>query len=140
MLVVLFVAIPPTAIAAEPLNKLTVSYYNFSSGKDGFDANLRHTFKSSTAWIGGYREGGGFDQARVGYQYDYHHEWLTFVPSAQAASRGFLGASLYGEAGRRIFGIAGMGRTNLRPYWNLGFHPRDKVAVRVKHCQAFAAL
>src|SRR5262245_38886757 len=55
-----------------PLNKLTVSYYHFSSGKDGVDLNLRHTFKSSTAWIGGYHESDGFDQLRLGYEYDYH--------------------------------------------------------------------
>src|SRR5262245_49362872 len=70
------------------LNKLTFSYYNFSSGKQGADINLRHTFKSSTAWIGNYRETEGFKQARLGYEYDYHHDWLTFIPSAQAASRG----------------------------------------------------
>jgi hypothetical protein len=31
-----------------PRNKLTVSYYDFSSGKNGLDVNLRHTFRSST--------------------------------------------------------------------------------------------
>jgi hypothetical protein len=113
--------------ASPPANKLTVSYYDFSSGKGGVDVNLRHTFKSSTAWIGGYRESSGFDQARLGYEYDYHHDWLTLVPSVQAASRGFLGTSVYGEAGRRLFGIAGMGRTNLHTYWNLGFDPNDYV-------------
>jgi len=102
-----------------PPNKLTVAYYDFSPGKNGFDINLRHTFKTSTAWIGGYRESTGFDQARVGYEYDYHHEWLTLVPSALAATRGFVEASLYSEMGGRWFGIGGMGVTNLRPYWNL---------------------
>jgi hypothetical protein len=115
------------SFASDTPNKLTASYYNFSSGKNGFDVNLRHSFESSTAWIGNYRESGGFDQARVGYEYDYHHDWLTLVPSAQAATHGFLGASFYGEAGRKLFGIAGFGRTNLRPYWNLGFDPNDYV-------------
>src|SRR5262249_14469386 len=90
-----------------PLNKFTVSYYDFSSGKSGVDVNLRHTFKSSTAWIAGYRESSGFAQARVGYEYDYHGQWLTFVPSMQAASRGFVGASVYAETGRTIFAIGG---------------------------------
>lgn len=112
---------------AEPSNKLTLAYYGFSSGKTGVDANLRHTFKSSTAWIGGYREANGFDQARVGYEWDYSSERFTFIPSAQAATRGFLGVSVYGEAGRSFFGISGWGRTNLRPYWNLGFDPNDYV-------------
>jgi hypothetical protein len=63
----------------------------------------------------------------VGYQYNYQHDWLTFVPSAQAASRGFLGVSLYSEVGHSFYGIAGMGRTNLQPYWNLGFDPNDYI-------------
>jgi hypothetical protein len=104
-----------------------VAYYDFSSGKNGVDINLRHTFKTSTAWIGGYRESSGFDQARVGYEYDYHREWLTLVPSAQAATRGFVGASLYAETGGRLFAIGGMGVTNLHPYWNLGFDPNDYI-------------
>jgi hypothetical protein len=110
-----------------PLNKLTLSYYDFSSGKNGVDLNLRHTFKSSTAWIGGYRENKGFDQARIGYEYNYHHDWITFVPSGQAATRGFVGATVYAEAGRRLFVIGGAGRTNLHPYWNLGFDPNDYI-------------
>src|SRR5215813_12858409 len=121
-LILIFLSIYNAALAADdapkpepPPNKLTVAYYDFSSGKNGFDINLRHTFKSSTAWIGGYRESAGFDQARIGYEYDYHGSWLTFVPSAQAASRGFLGASAYSELGHRFFGIAGTGRTNLHP-------------------------
>ena len=100
-MILIFLSIYNAALAADaapkpepPPNKLTVAYYDFSSGKNGFDINLRHTFKTSTAWIGGYRESTGFDQARVGYEYDYHHEWLTVVPSALAATRGFVGASL----------------------------------------------
>lgn len=132
-LLLIFLSIYSDAHAADdakgepPPNKLTAAYYNFSSGKKGFDINLRHTFKTSTAWIGGYRESTGFDQARVGYEYDYHHEWLTVVPSGLAATRGFVGASLYAEMGKRWFGIGGMGVTNLRPYWNLGFEPNDYI-------------
>jgi hypothetical protein len=91
------------------------------------DVNLRHTFASSTAWIGAYHQTDRFDQARIGYEYDYHGGWLTLVPSAQAATRGFAGVTLYGEAGRRFFAIGGIGRTNLHPYWNLGFDPNDYV-------------
>jgi hypothetical protein len=98
----------------DPTNKLTAAYYNFSSGKSGVDINLRHSFKSMTGWIGGYRESRGFNQARLGYEYDYHHNWITFVPSAQAATRGFVGATVYAEAGRRVFAIGGAGRTNLQ--------------------------
>jgi len=113
--------------SAPPPNKLTLAYYDFSSGKGGMDINLRHTFKSSTGWIAGYHQTDGFDQARMGYEYDYHGDWLTVVPSVQVATHGFLGVTLYGEAGRRFFGIGGMGRTNLHAYWNLGFDPNDYV-------------
>jgi hypothetical protein len=113
--------------SAPPPNKLTVAYYDFSSSKEGLDINLRHTFKASTGWIAVYHQSDGFDQARMGYEYDYRHDWLTVVPSVQAATHGFLGVTIYSEVGRRLFGIGGMGRTNLRPYWNLGFDPNDYV-------------
>jgi hypothetical protein len=113
--------------AASLDNKLTVAYYDFSSDTTGFDINLRHSFATSTAWIGAYHEDRGFDQVRVGYEYDYHGKWLSLVPSAQAATHGFLGASIYAELGRPFFAIAGAGRTNLEPYWNLGFDPNDYI-------------
>jgi len=113
--------------ATPPSNKLTMAYYDFSSGTQGYDINLRHTFSTSTAWLGVYNENDGFDQVRAGYEYDYHHNWLTLVPSAQAATHKFVGATVYAEAGRRIYAIGGAGRTNLNPYWNLGFDPNDYV-------------
>ena len=102
-------------------------YYDFSGGTTGTDVNLRHTFKSSTAWIGRYRESDQFNQVRLGDQYDYRGDWLTLIPSAQAATHGFVGATVYCEVGRRFFGIGGTGRTNLQPYWNLGFDPNDYI-------------
>jgi hypothetical protein len=110
-----------------PANKLTFSYYDFSSRGMGIDINLRHSFESSTAWIGAYGQRDHFSQVRAGYEYDYHSAWLTLIPSAQVATHEFLGATIYAEVGRRLFGIAGAGRTNLRPYWNLGFDPNDYV-------------
>jgi hypothetical protein len=114
-----------TTVPEPPANKLTVAYYDFSSGKNGADINVRHTFKSSTAWVGAYHESDKFDQVRFGYEYDYHESWRTFVPAVQVASHGFVGFTLYGEAGKRYFAIGGYGRTNLQPYWNLGFDPND---------------
>ena len=119
----------PAENGRRPPNKLTVAYYDFSSGTMGMDINLRHSFQWGTAWIGGYRQSDGFDQARVGFEYDYHRGWLSVVPSLQGASHGFLGATIYGEAGRRCFGTGGMGRTNLHIYWNLGFDPNDYLQV-----------
>jgi len=112
---------------AEYRNKLTIAYYDFSSGVSGYDFNIRHTFKSGTAWIGTYHETDGFDQTRIGYEYDYHGSWLTLVPSILAASHGFVGVTVYAEAGHHLFAIGGAGRTNLEPYWNLGFDPNDYI-------------
>src|SRR6185436_10038995 len=72
-----------------PANKLTLAYYDFSSGTAGFDVNLRHTFRSMTGWVGTYHEDDGFDQARAGYEYDFRSAWLTLVPSVQAATHDF---------------------------------------------------
>lgn len=108
-----------------PPNKLTVAFYDFASGVTGEDANLRHTWPSSTAWGGVYRQSDGFTQVRLGYEYDYRRGWLTLIPSAQVATHGFAGATVYGEAGGSLYAIAGAGRTNLHPYWNLGFDPND---------------
>ena len=58
---------------------------------------------------------------------DYHSHWLTIVPSVQAATHDFLGATIYAEAGGHIFRDWREGRTNLNPYWNLGFDPNDYV-------------
>ncbi len=137
ILLVLSVTIAVTGAAARdaraqqapepPSNKLTLAYYDFSSGKQGVDVNLRHTFSSMTAWIGTYHENDGFNQTRVGYEYDYHSHWLTLVPSVQAATHGFVGGTIYSEAGARLFAIGGFGRTNLQPYWNLGFDPNDYI-------------
>ncbi len=123
-------AISRNAVAQQPeppSNKVTLAYYHFSSGTLGVDANFRHTFSSSTAWIGVYHEDDGFDQVRLGYEYDYHSRWLTLVPSVQAATHDFVGGTIYSEVGARLFGIGGFGRTNLQPYWNLGFDPNDYI-------------
>ena len=48
-------------------NKLTVSYYDFSSGKDGLARQPAAYVQVNAAWIAGYHESDGFDQARVGY-------------------------------------------------------------------------
>jgi hypothetical protein len=118
---------PPAGAPDEPANKLTLAYYRFSSDRSGGDVNLRHTFATSTAWLGVYSQSDNFTQVRVGYEYDYHRPGIAIVPSVQLASHGFAGASIYSELGRPLFAIAGAGRTNLKPYWNLGFDPNDYV-------------
>src|SRR4249920_3366799 len=46
----------PEPAPAAFANKLTMAGYAFSSGTFGFDANLRHTFATTTAWLGTYHE------------------------------------------------------------------------------------
>ena len=43
----------------------------------------------------------------------------------QIASGGFVGGSFNLETGARWFAGVGLGRTNLRPYYNLNFDPND---------------
>jgi hypothetical protein len=120
---------PPVAPVAPsaPANKLTFAYYHFSSDRIGGDINLRHSFTTSTAWVGVYSQSDDFTQVRAGYEYDYRHRWISATPSGQLASHGFAGATIYAEVGRPVFAIVGAGRTNLKPYWNLGFDPNDYV-------------
>jgi hypothetical protein len=54
-------------------------------------------------------------------------------PSLQVATRGFAGGSLTLQAGDVWFGQAGIGRTDLRPYFNLNFDPNDAVTLGVGH-------
>ncbi|MFN7982136.1 MAG: hypothetical protein U0Q11_09780 [Vicinamibacterales bacterium] len=105
--------------------KLTVSAYTFSSDDTGVDVNLRDTVGNHTFWGGAYHQSNGFDQLRAGYEYDLRRPRVTLIPSVQVASHGFVGATVYTEVGRRCFAIGGAGRTNLQPYWNLGFDPND---------------
>jgi len=50
---------------------------------------------------------------------------LRLQPSVQIASGGFAGGSLNVETGESWVAGAGIGRTNLRPYYNLNFDPND---------------
>jgi hypothetical protein len=46
-------------------------------------------------------------------------------PSLQTASQGFTAFSAQVETSDSWFVGAGLGRTNLLPYWNLNFDPND---------------
>jgi hypothetical protein len=54
------------------------------------------------------------------------------TPSLQAASKGFYGGSLTAQIGQQdLYGIVGLGRTNLRPYYNLNFDPNDAITLGI---------
>lgn len=110
---------------AETPYKLTAGDYLFSGGAIGTDLNLRHGSELGNVWLGYFQS----DQLEI-------HQWRTgwdrtfgqtfrITPSLQLASQGFSGGSLQAETGETWFVGAGLGRTNLQPYWNLNFDPND---------------
>lgn len=109
--------------------KLTPSYYRTSHQPDAYDINLRANLGSHTAWVGFYRQADEFQQLRAGYEDTIQLPFGRFTPSFQYATRGFLGGSATLEVGERWFGLLGIGRTNLKDYFNLNFDPNDAILV-----------
>ena len=106
--------------------KLTVAVYR-AAGDTSYDANLRGKFGDFVAWVGGYDDPRGGDQARVGADYDLERLRALVVPSLQLASNGFVQGAVYAELGGRTHAIVGYSRTNLKPYFTLAFDPNDSV-------------
>ncbi len=113
--------------------KLTAGEY-FVGGLAATDLNLRWQQADTHAWVGGYRDSEFGSQARAGY--DTSIDILDHVqlqPSVQVATRGFVGGSLNVQAGDTWFALAGIGRTDLRPYYNLNFDPNDAIELGAGH-------
>lgn len=115
--------------AAQPLppsvdSKLTVTLCRVP-GQTAWDVNVRHAWDHATAWLGSFLGPRDVRQSRAGVELDLQRPGLLFVPSVQAATQRFLGASVYAEVGTRWFAILGAGRTNLRPYVNLTWDPNE---------------
>jgi hypothetical protein len=105
--------------------KLTLGWYDYSDHSHGVDANLRHTSDLGNAWVGFFRLADErIHQWRGGWDRSFGST-VRFSPSLQAASGGFVGGSVQLETGDPWFAGAGLGRTNLRPYYNLNFDPND---------------
>lgn len=105
--------------------KLTAGYYAFSGGAHGVDLNLRHSSELGNVWLGEYRSHQQDEnQWRLGWDRTFG-DAIRISPSVQAAAHGFWGGSINAETGDSWFVGAGLGRTNLRPYWNLNFDPND---------------
>jgi hypothetical protein len=109
--------------------KLTPSFYRTSNQPDAYDINVRANLASHAAWVGFYRRANEFQQLRLGYENTISFPFGHFIPSVQYATRGFLGGSLNAEIGERYFGLLGIGRTNLKDYFNLNFDPNDAVLI-----------
>lgn len=117
------------ADAAAIAYKLTTALYHTSTQPNAFDVNVRGTLDAHTAWVGFYRRASEFHQARVGYENTLALPFGRLTPSIQYASRGFLGGSLTAEVGEQHFGLVGIGRTNLKDYFNLNFDPNDSILI-----------
>jgi len=117
------------AVAPESY-KLTVGSYRYADGGTGIDRNLRWQSGDTHAWIGDYRDAAFGAQSRVGFDTSITlGPALQLQPSLQAATHGFVGASANLLLGDPWYAIAGWGRTNLRPYFNLNFDPNDALTL-----------
>jgi hypothetical protein len=105
--------------------KLTVGEYAYSH-YFGTDVNLRWRADDTSAWVGAYSDQAFGTQARAGADTSIAiGKYVQLQPSVQAASMGFLGGSLNLQVGTSWYGLAGFGRTDARPYFNLNFDPND---------------
>jgi hypothetical protein len=113
--------------------KLTVGEYLYADYA-GTDVNLRWRENDTSAWVGMYTDQSFGTQVRAGVDKSVGiGQYLQLQPSLQAASQGFLGGSVNIQAGSSWYGIAGIGHTNGRPYFNLNFDPNDAVTFGAGH-------
>ena len=114
-------------------SKLTFGVY-FTPGARVYDLNLRHQFGPWTAWIAGFYDPKSSKLMRVGAQYDYKKGWLHLVPTLEVSTTRAMAGSLYSELGSgRTVAIAGIARTNLRPFFDLFWDPGDSVQLGIAH-------
>jgi hypothetical protein len=119
--------------APPPAYKLTAGWYGLSDDTSGYDLNLRQTSDYGNAWIGYFNLASqGVSQWRAGWDNSFGAR-VRVSPSIQVATQGFLGGSLGFETGDPWFAGIGIGRTNLRPYWNLNFDPNDAYTLSAGH-------
>jgi hypothetical protein len=109
--------------------KLTASYYKASDNNDATDINLRVNYTTHTLWVGNYQDKNGFHQLRTGYEFSPDFDFVRPTFSLQLAEGGFIGGSVTSEVGGNVYAIVGIGRTNLRNYYNLNFDPNDAITV-----------
>ena len=105
--------------------KLTPSVYGGRQQTLATDVNLRGHIRQHAVWLGQYTRPGEFQQTRIGYEVTALFAGIQWTPSLQAASHGFWGGSLNATFGETVYGLLGLGRTNLKDYYNLNFDPND---------------
>jgi len=123
----------PVENADEFKSKLTLGIY-FTRGARAYDLNLRHQFGPWTAWIAGFYDPQSNKLMRVGAQYDYRKGWLHIVPSLEVSTTRAMAGSLSSELGSgKTVVLAGVSRTNLRPFFDLFWDPGDSVQLGLAH-------
>jgi hypothetical protein len=123
----------PVERSDEFKSKLTFGIY-FTPGERAYDLNLRHQFGQWTAWIAGFYDPQNNKLLRVGAQYDYKKGWLHLVPTLEVSTTRAMSGSLYSELGSgKTYAIAGIARTNLRPFFDLFWDPGDSVQLGIGH-------
>jgi hypothetical protein len=111
--------------------KFTAGHYRFSDQSSGWDLNLRQTSEIGNVWLGLFQLGNqDISEWRAGWDRTFGRE-VRITPSIQSASGGFWGGSVQIEIGDPWFAAVGLGRTNLRPYFNLNFDPNDSYLVTI---------
>jgi len=113
--------------------KLTLGYYQYQDDQ-GQDVNVRWQRGGSHVWVGHYQDHSFGEQSRAGADTSIDVNNLVSVqPSLQVATSGFVGGSLNVQIGHAWYGLTGIGRTNLKPYFNLNFDPNDAVTLGGGH-------
>jgi hypothetical protein len=112
------------ADAQDYQGKLTAAVYT-AGNQVTTDLNVRYSSHDWTGWVGWYGPQSEVRQGRAGVEYDLKRHGLVLVPSMQVASQSFVGSSVYSEIGQRLYLVAGVSRTNLKPYANLTFDPNE---------------
>ncbi|MEO8299225.1 MAG: hypothetical protein ABI574_15600 [Burkholderiales bacterium] len=113
--------------------KLTFGDYLYHDAH-GQDVNLRWQHGDTHAWLGEYSDASFGRQWRTGIDGAFElAPALQLMPSVQVASGGFVGGSVNVQWGHPWYVLAGWGRTNLRPYFNLNFDPNDAVTFGAGH-------
>jgi hypothetical protein len=107
--------------------KFTPTVYHTTHQPTAYDLNLRGNLGPHTAWVGYYQRSNEFQQLRLGYENSIELPFGRVVPSVGYATRGFFGGSITAEIGERDFALLGIGRTNLKDYFNLNFDPNDSL-------------
>lgn len=113
--------------------KLTLGDYLYPEYQ-GRDVNLRWQHENSHAWVGHYQDDLFGSQSRAGVDTSVDlNALISIQPSLQVATGGFWGGSLNTQIGHVWYALAGIGRTNLKPYVNLNFDPNDAVTLGGGH-------